>query len=114
MSVCECVCVLDASGSVVVSKLDKQTCRSEFESHWVPHSFSLVPHLSKKLSKLLYICGMCVCDSLCVCINNSFYLKINMIELLETYFYDNFAFSLTPNIPSNNSSKRQYKDSFNK
>ena len=42
-----------ASGSVVVSKLDKQTCKSEFESHWVPHSFGLVPHVSKKLSKLL-------------------------------------------------------------
>ena len=43
-----------ASGSVVVSKLDKQTCKSELESHCVPHSFGLEPHLSKKLSKLLY------------------------------------------------------------
>ena len=25
----------------------------EFKSHWVPYSFGLVPHLSKKLSKLL-------------------------------------------------------------
>ena len=46
-----------ASGSVVVSKLDKQTCKSEFESHWVPRSFGLVPHLNKKLCKLLYIMG---------------------------------------------------------
>ena len=35
-----------------VSKLDWQTCKSEFESHWVPYSFGLVPHLSKTLSKL--------------------------------------------------------------
>ena len=26
---------------------------NKFESHWVPHSNGLVPHLSKKLSKLL-------------------------------------------------------------
>ena len=44
-----------ALGSVVVSKLDKQTCKSEFESHWVPHSFGFVPNLSKKLSKLLFV-----------------------------------------------------------
>ena len=25
----------------------------EFEFHWVPHSYGLVPHLSKKLSKLI-------------------------------------------------------------
>ena len=27
---------------------------SEFNSHWVPHSSGLVPHLSKKLSKFYY------------------------------------------------------------
>ena len=31
----------------MVSKLDKQTL-SEFESHWVPHSYSFEPHLIKK------------------------------------------------------------------
>ena len=36
----------------MVSKLDSQTYTSEFESHWVPLSYGLVPHLSKKLSKL--------------------------------------------------------------
>ena len=30
-----------------------QTYTSEFESHLVPHSYGLVPYLSKKLSKLL-------------------------------------------------------------
>ena len=44
--------LLCASGSVMVSKLDLQTYTSEFKSHWVPHSYGLVPHLSKKLSKL--------------------------------------------------------------
>ena len=44
-------------GSVMINKLDKQTCKSEFESHWVPHSFSLVLHLSKKLGNLLHIIG---------------------------------------------------------
>ena len=42
------------SGCVIVSKLDEQACKSEFEFHCVPHSFRLVPHLSKELSKLLY------------------------------------------------------------
>ena len=42
-----------APGSVRVSKLEEQTCKSEFESHWVPHSFGLVLHLRKKLSRLL-------------------------------------------------------------
>ena len=41
------------SGGVTVSKLDEQTCTSEFESHWGPHSFGLVPHRSKELCKLL-------------------------------------------------------------
>ena len=43
------------SSSVIVSKFDKQTCKNEFESHWMLHSFGLVPHLSKTLSKLLYV-----------------------------------------------------------
>ena len=38
---------------VMVSKLDEQSFMSEFESHWVPNSYDLVSHLSKKLSKLL-------------------------------------------------------------
>ena len=41
-----------AAGSVMVSQLDKQNFKSEFESHCVPYSYSFVPHLSKKLSKL--------------------------------------------------------------
>ena len=40
-------------GSVMVSIFDLKTCESEFESHWVPQSFGLGPHLSKKLRKLL-------------------------------------------------------------
>ena len=32
----------------MVSKLDQQTFSSEFESHWVSHSYGLVSHLSKK------------------------------------------------------------------
>ena len=45
-----------ASGSGMVSKLDEQNCKNEFVSHWVPHSFGLVPRLSKTFSKLLYLC----------------------------------------------------------
>ena len=41
------------SGSVTVSKLDLQTYTSEFDSHWAPHSFGLVPHRSKEFCKLL-------------------------------------------------------------
>ena len=36
----------------MVSNLDEQTFQSEFESHWVPNSYSLGPHLTKKLSKV--------------------------------------------------------------
>ena len=36
----------------MVCKLAWQTYTSEFESHWVPLSYGLVPHLNKKLSKL--------------------------------------------------------------
>ena len=44
---------LGALGGVMVSKLDYQSFTSEFDSHWVPHSYGLVPHLNKKLSKFL-------------------------------------------------------------
>ena len=37
----------------MVSKLNLQTYTSEFESHWVPHSYDLVLRLSKNLRKLL-------------------------------------------------------------
>ena len=43
------------SGGVMVSKLDSQTYTSEFESHWVPHSFGLVLNRSKDLRKLLQL-----------------------------------------------------------
>ena len=43
------------SGGVMVSKLDLQTYTSEFESHWVPHSFGLVLNRSKDLRKLLLV-----------------------------------------------------------
>ena len=36
-----------------MASLTNKTWKSEFESHWVPHLFGLVPHLSKTLSKLL-------------------------------------------------------------
>ena len=39
------------SSCVMVSKLHEQTFTNEFESQWVPHSFGLVPHQSKVLSK---------------------------------------------------------------
>ena len=44
-----------ASGGVMINKLDLQTYTSEFKSHWVPHSYGLVPYLSKNLSKLLLL-----------------------------------------------------------
>ena len=36
-------------------KLDSQIFTGEIKSHYVPHSYGLVPYLSKKLSKLLQI-----------------------------------------------------------
>ena len=47
--------IKSTSGGVMVSKLDKQTYTSEFESHWVPLSYGLVLHLSKKLCKLPHL-----------------------------------------------------------
>ena len=47
-----CRYIADVSSGVMVNKLDEQTFKSEFEFHWVPHSYGLVSHLSKKLSKL--------------------------------------------------------------
>ena len=41
------------SDGVMVSKLDWQTFTSEFESHKMPHSYDLVPYISKKLCILL-------------------------------------------------------------
>ena len=38
-------------GGVTVGKLDQQTYTSEFDSHWVPHSFGLGPYRSKELCK---------------------------------------------------------------
>ena len=36
----------------MVSNLDYQTSTCEFDFHWFPHSYDLLPHLSKELSKL--------------------------------------------------------------
>ena len=44
-----------ASGGVMVSKLDEHSFTGEFESHWVSHSYGLVPYLSTKLIKLLQV-----------------------------------------------------------
>ena len=38
----------------MVNKLDDQTFTTEFESHWVPHPYVIVPHLNIKLSNLLH------------------------------------------------------------
>ena len=45
---------MGASDGEMVSKLDKQTLTSEFESHCVSHLYGFVPHLSKMYCKLLY------------------------------------------------------------
>ena len=37
----------------MVNKLDSETFTTEFESHWVTHKYDLLPHLNKKLTKLL-------------------------------------------------------------
>ena len=39
----------------MVNKLDDQTFTSDFESHWVPHSYGLPPHLNKNLHELLFV-----------------------------------------------------------
>ena len=44
---------MGTSGGVMVSKLDQQTFMSDFESDSVSYLYGLVPHLSKKLCKLL-------------------------------------------------------------
>ena len=57
LTLCHILLVVDGGASVgiMVSKLVWQTYGSELESHWVAHSFGLVPHLDRKLSKLLIV-----------------------------------------------------------
>ena len=43
---------IGALGIVMFNKVDYPIFTCEFESHWVPHSYHLVPYLSKNLSKL--------------------------------------------------------------
>ena len=52
------VLVKTPPGGWMFSKLDSQTFTSEFGSHCVIYSYGLVPHLSKKLTKLLSIAGL--------------------------------------------------------
>ena len=83
---------LGASGRVMVNELDKQTCKSEFESHWVSRSFGLVPQLSKKLSKFL-LSGLTIIQRVftqdlawgkCYITEISSELQINFKSLLPT------------------------------
>ena len=47
--------ILNNLGTSSDVMLSEQTYTGEFKSHWVSHSFSQVLHLSKKLSKLLFL-----------------------------------------------------------
>ena len=38
------------SGDITVSTLDKQIFTRKYDSHWVPHSYGHVSHMSKTLS----------------------------------------------------------------
>ena len=40
---------------IIDSKLDEQTFTNDLESYWLPHSFGLDPHLSKKTSKFAMV-----------------------------------------------------------
>ena len=46
--ICYYIKHVGASGDVMVSKLDKQTFTSDFESHYMLHLYDLVPRLCKK------------------------------------------------------------------
>ncbi len=65
----------------MVCKFEEQTCKSEFESHWVPHSFGLVLHLSKKLSKLLLFLQLLKLSL--VSQQHLSYLKIFLVDLVN-------------------------------
>ena len=87
------VIFLLTSGGVTVSKLDKQTYTSEFESHWASHSFDLVPHRRKELCKLsevdtsdrfhnalsLFVSLSLSCLSVCLSL-----LRIVVVKLIST------------------------------
>ena len=52
----------DTPSGEMISKLDKHTYMSEFESHCVTHLCSFVSHLSKKLCKLSgTLVGVIIC-----------------------------------------------------
>ena len=72
---------LSTLGTVMVGRLDKQTWKSEFVSYWVSHSFGLVPHLSKKLSKLL-LWATLIFSSCCYCFFKNTNLKATKQSLL--------------------------------
>ena len=70
----------------MASKLDMQTYMSEFESHWVPHSYGHELHLSEKLIKLrvLPLCRDAVDWAILVCFRLVRFLCL-MIYLSKGY-----------------------------
>ena len=54
---------LGSSDGVIVNKLELKTLMSEFDSYWVPHSYGLETHQSKKLYKLqVFIYAHQICN----------------------------------------------------
>ena len=47
----------------MVSYVNNQTITGEFESHWEPHSYGLIPHLSQTLCKSLLRVNTQLCFS---------------------------------------------------
>ena len=46
---------MGASGGIMVSNVDLKTYTSQFESHWVHHSYGLAPHKTKSLVNYYFL-----------------------------------------------------------
>ena len=103
-----------ALGSVVVNKLDQKTYANVFESHWMPHSYSLVPHLSKKLSKLLWGLNSLLKDMNCYMIYAGDLLMVVMVlyRTSQTTWINWWETNDAPKCHSTTDSCEQYSSGF--
>ena len=83
--------IKDASSGVIMSELDLQTFKSEFESQRVPHSYGLEPYLSKTISKCQVV-KLLIDLRLCV----TWYDIITSISQICVSISSSFIFSMRP------------------
>ena len=76
----------------LIDRLRNSDDMSEFESHWAPHSFGLVPHWSKELCKILRNSDDDETDFTCW-LTGTFFFSPNNSDLLKLKAEINFWFN---------------------